>query len=128
MVDWNGLFKWSMQYQDGTTESKFKKMSEEDQKWLQEALQAYTFDDVDRLKQLCELIGQTYKHSASELVDSLEEMLELVEMHPRNNLNLCLSGGMVNILKLITTHEDKVVRAIACTIFSTANQNNEEVQ
>lgn len=58
----------------------------------------------------------------------MEEMLELVELHPRNNLNLCLSGGMVNILKLITTHEDKVVRAIACTIFSTANQNNEEVQ
>ena len=104
MVDWNGLFKWSMQYHDGTTESKFKKMSDEDQKWLQDALQAYTFDDVDRLKQLCEFIGQPEKHSSSELAESLDEMLELVELHPRNNLNLCLSGGMVNILKLITTH------------------------
>jgi len=38
MVDWNGLFKWSMEHHDGTEESKFKKMSPEDAKWLEEAL------------------------------------------------------------------------------------------
>lgn len=38
MVDWNGLFKWSMTYQDGTKPSQFKEMSKEDRKWLEEAL------------------------------------------------------------------------------------------
>ena len=38
MVDWNGLFKWSMEHQDGTKPSDFKAMSEEDRKWLEAAL------------------------------------------------------------------------------------------
>ena len=38
MVDWNGLFKWSMQHQDGTRPSEFKAMSTEDRKWLEEAM------------------------------------------------------------------------------------------
>jgi hypothetical protein len=38
MVDWNGLFKWSMEFQDGTRPSEFKEMSKEDKIWLQEAL------------------------------------------------------------------------------------------
>jgi len=49
MVDWNGLFKWSMQYQDGTHKSEFKEMSKEDQQWLEGALKQYTFNDADRL-------------------------------------------------------------------------------
>ena len=38
MVDWNGLFKWSISHQDGTKPSEFKAMSEEDRKWLEAAL------------------------------------------------------------------------------------------
>ena len=49
MVDWNGLFKFSMNYNDGTSKSNFKPMSKEDAKWLEEALKQYTFNDVDRL-------------------------------------------------------------------------------
>jgi len=29
-------------------------MSEEDKKWLQEVMEAYTFNDADRLKEICE--------------------------------------------------------------------------
>jgi len=38
MVDWNGLYKWSMEYQDGTAPSNFKAMSREDYLWLTEAM------------------------------------------------------------------------------------------
>ena len=52
MVDWNGLFKWSMEYNDGTNPSEFKRMSDEDMKWLEEAMKSYTFNDADRLKEI----------------------------------------------------------------------------
>jgi hypothetical protein len=48
-----------------------------------------------------------------QLVDLLAELQELVELHPRNNLNLCLSGGMTEILALIFSHPDKEVRKIS---------------
>ena len=52
MVDWNGLYKWSMEHQDGTKPSEFKMMSEEDRLWLEEAMKAHTFNDTDRLGEL----------------------------------------------------------------------------
>lgn len=52
MVDWNGLFKWSMNYQDGTKPSQFKPMSKEDRDWLEAAMKAYSFNDTDRLTEL----------------------------------------------------------------------------
>ena len=61
MVDWNGLYKWSMEYQDGTHPSSFKPMSKEDRKWLEEAMKAHTFNDTDRLT---ELINQLKQWSA----------------------------------------------------------------
>jgi hypothetical protein len=58
MVDWNGLFKWSMEYNDGTQSSNFKPMSEEDRKWLTEAMASFTFNDTDRLKEICTVIKE----------------------------------------------------------------------
>ena len=61
MVDWNGLYKWSMEYQDGTAPSTFKAMSKEDRKWLEDAMKQYTFNDSDRLT---EIIKQLKEWSA----------------------------------------------------------------
>lgn len=38
MVDFKGLFKWSMGYKDGTNSDKFKEMTETDKKWLEDAM------------------------------------------------------------------------------------------
>jgi hypothetical protein len=56
-----------------------------------------------------------------------EELQELAELHPRNNLNLCLSGGLAEVLSLILSHPDDEVRLNACRIFSAVNSNNPEV-
>lgn len=128
MVDWQGLFKWSMQYQDGTHPSEFKEMSQEDKIWLQEALKAYTFNDTDRLQQICQELKDNKAIPVTELAAKLEELQELVELHPRNNLNLCLSGGMAEVLSLIVSHTDNKIRKLACSIFAAAVQNNGEVQ
>ena len=61
MVDWNGLFKWSMNYQDNTHASQFKEMSAEDRKWLEAALKQYTYDDVSKLKEICEELKTSHQ-------------------------------------------------------------------
>ena len=66
--------------------------------------------------------------SNDEVVELLEEMLDLAEMHPRNNLNVCLMGGMSEILSLIFSHDNQRVRKIACSILTTIVSNNREVQ
>lgn len=127
MVDWNGLFKWSMEYHDGTKPSEFKQMSKEDQTWLTEALKAYSFNDTDRLQEICKELGKT-EHTTEDLTEMLDELQELVELHPRNNHNLCLCGGMQEILAMIFSHPDAGVRKLACSIFTAANSNNVDVQ
>jgi len=58
----------------------------------------------------------------------LEELMDLVELHSRNNLNLCLMGGMTEVLCLMISHENDAVRKAACRIFSTVVSNNPDVQ
>lgn len=57
-INWQGLFNWSTQYHDGTTESNpnITPMSDEDKKWLTEAMEQYTFDDANKLTEICELM------------------------------------------------------------------------
>ena len=47
-MDWPGLLKWSMKNTDSgkITESDFKQMSEEDTKWLSEALENFQFNEM----------------------------------------------------------------------------------
>jgi len=52
----------------------------------------------------------------------------LAELHPRNNLNLCLSGGMMALLSLVFTHESEQVRRSVCALLSSVMQNNRQVQ
>ena len=44
------------------------------------------------------------------VVELLEELTDLAELHARNNLNLCLMGGMTELLSLIFSHESSTVR------------------
>lgn len=127
MVDWSGLFKWSMSYNDGTTKSVFTEMPEADRKWLEEALKSYTFNDTDRLQEICKTLGDK-KHTPAEVIDLLEECQELCELHPRNNLNLCMSGGMTEVLAMVLGYPEMKVREQACRVFTAVNCNNSEVQ
>jgi len=132
MVDWNGLYKWSMEYQDGTKPSEFKMMSKEDREWLVAAMKAHTFSETDRLTELVNQLkawgseaGQP--PSNDDVIELLEEVTELAEIHARNNLNLCLMGGMSCLLSLIFTHEAEQVRRAACSLITSIVTNNRQV-
>jgi len=72
MVDWSGLFKWSMDFQDGTRPSEFKVMSKEDRTWLEEAMKAHTFNDTDRLTELIKQLT-TWGNQKNETIDESNE-------------------------------------------------------
>jgi hypothetical protein len=58
----------------------------------------------------------------------LDELLELIELHNRNSLNLCISGGMEAIMDIIFHSPYARARQEACAVFSFSNQNNIDVQ
>jgi len=108
-------------------------MSAEDAAWLQKVMEDYTFNDADRLKEICEEMskdidskftlvdgapqdGQNMEYTKT--LDLLDECQELVETHERNNLNLAILGGLNSIIKYILGHPDGEVRKIACNTFS----------
>ena len=67
MVDWPGLLNWTLKYHgkmfyfnlslDGTKPSDVQPLTGEDRKWLEEALDAYTFDEV-KLIEFYNISGQ----------------------------------------------------------------------
>ena len=62
-----------------------------------------------------------------EIVTLLEELTDLAELHPRNNLNLCLMGGMTELLSLIYSHESGQVRKATCHLLTSIMSNNRQV-
>jgi hypothetical protein len=66
--------------------------------------------------------------SVDELLELLEELSDLVELHPRNNLNLCLMGGMTEVLALVFSHDNDAVRKGACRVVSAVTTRNPDVQ
>lgn len=95
-------------------------MSKEDREWLEKAMKEYTFNDTDRMKELIETLKkqeQAITLDTPALMRLLEELLDLVEIHPRSNLNFCLFGGMHELMSLIVSHPSEGVRKVACSIF-----------
>lgn len=61
-------------------------------------------------------------------MELLEELTDLAELHARNNLNLCLMGGMTELLSLIFSHESAQVRKQTCHLLTSIMSNNRQVQ
>ena len=96
-MDWPGLLKWSTTYHDGTTDPKnVKMMTKEDKEWLQQAMEAYTYDDVKAMeacfKKLVSLdTNQSdYETTALNLLDELHDYTFSLD----NAKNLCVFGGI----------------------------------
>lgn len=85
-------------------------------------MKAHTFNDVDRLTEICELlktdVSNGFKPSEDgtydKIIDNLEECQEIIEIHERNCLNLCILGGLEAMLKYISSHPDAKARLVAC--------------
>ena len=98
--DWNGLLAWSSKYHDGTKPSEVQMMSEEDKKWLEEAMKQYTFSDTDKLKTLCDQMAEDIEKGFADegLEDKLYELEDVIQIHDRNSTNLARCGGLASLI------------------------------
>lgn len=105
-------------------------MKKEDREWLEEAMKQFTFNDTDRMKEIVKVLspGTIENEPKEKIADMLEELAELIELHPRNGLNFCLGGGMQVMVDIMVEHPEKDIRKLACVAFSQLTQNNPEVQ
>ena len=127
-IDWQGLFNWSTQYHDGTkATSEFEKMSDEDYEWLTKAMEQYTFNDAERLKEICETLkedaekdfdGSKGALTGEVLYDRLDELMTLIELHERNSLNMALCGGLQSLITFVLKHPDDEARILSCQTFN----------
>ena len=93
-------------------------------------MKQFTFNDTDRMKDIVTAIKPENigKEKKEKIVDMLEELGELIELHPRNGLNFCMGGGMQVIVDVMIDNPDAEIRRTACVSFSQLTQNNMEVQ
>lgn len=82
-------------------------------------MKEYCVNEADRME---EIITQLTKMRESnekqnldheQMMEDLEELMDLVELHPRNNINLCIMGGMYELLSLGFSYPHEGVRRIA---------------
>mmetsp|Transcript_44116 Transcript_44116/g.50993 ORF Transcript_44116/g.50993 Transcript_44116/m.50993 type:complete len:378 (+) Transcript_44116:31-1164(+) len=130
MVDWPGLFKWSVQYHDGTTHKNIGPMDAERRKWLQEAMEAYTFDEVKRMKEVVLELAkpeEKTKEDGEKRVDLLIELEDLVE-GLSNATDLHKIGGFSVLIDTALYSSYDEVRNQAYTVFASCCQNNTWLQ
>lgn len=130
MVSWPGLLKWSLSYSDSTHQSSFRPMDEDTRKWLKEALEFYTVDEVEVLKRASEILSHQETGNSRELDIKLEACEEIHSMI--DNLeaarNLVKIGGLTHLVKCMIGSTYPEVRKKCAAIFTSAVQQNPEVQ
>ena len=55
MVDWKGLYNWSMKYTDGTKPSNFKQMSKEDMDFIQNAFESVVLNEMKEIWKILDI-------------------------------------------------------------------------
>ena len=68
----------------------------------------YTYSDTDNLKEISEQLAEDLKSNFtiicpdqsdfSKTQELMDKLSELCELHERNNLNICLCGGLSTVI------------------------------
>lgn len=131
---WLGLLRWSLAYQDGTHNSEFNQLSEQDREWLGSVLKEVVKDEAERMNEI--ILSLQEKHQSGALVAQeteafslLEELQDIIEQVDMAEIFAKFHGSKLLLLLL----EDKVavplmVRKQAAVVLATLTQNNLAVQ
>ncbi|URE21513.1 hypothetical protein MUK42_25398 [Musa troglodytarum] len=142
-LKWDGLLKWSLSHADGTRPARI--LSEEDRKWLVEAMQAPTSDVGKRMKEITlvmritEDVPELQGIESADIVEMLDELGEHVESIDMTNgmyflwrtcHSFCLNipdlhsiSGLVPLLGFLK-NSDAGIGAKDADVVTTIVQNN----
>ncbi|URE21518.1 hypothetical protein MUK42_25398 [Musa troglodytarum] len=108
-LKWDGLLKWSLSHADGTRPARI--LSEEDRKWLVEAMQAPTSDVGKRMKEITLVMRIT------------EDVPELQGIESADIVDLHSISGLVPLLGFLK-NSDAGIGAKDADVVTTIVQNN----
>jgi len=135
MLDWPGLLKWSLAQSDKTTvDPNLKPLDKETREWLQEALEAYSFNEAkkmqDLIKELCEPEPENSENDEKEeerRFNLAEELFDLIE-GLEGARDLVRMGLYQKVMEVMFNSKYSEVRKTLYFIFASCNSINSFVQ
>jgi hypothetical protein len=130
MVDWKGLYNWSMKYTDGTKPSEFKQMSKEDMEFIQNAFESVCLNEMKEIWKILDICktpeGDTEKE-INERYELLEQMSEYID--GLENANNIVRGKRFNeIITHFFETKHKKIKIEYARIITQMAQNESFVQ
>ena len=130
MVDWKGLYNWSMKYSDGTKPSKFKQMSKEDMDFIQNAYESVVLNEMKeiwKILDICKTPEGDSEQEINERYELLEKMSEYID--GLENANNIVRGKRFNeIINHFFESKHKKIKIEYARIITQMAQNESFVQ
>jgi hypothetical protein len=130
MVDWKGLYNWSMKYTDGTKPSDFKQMSKEDMEFIQNAFESVTLNEMKeiwKILDICKTPEGDTEQEINERYELLEKMSEYID--GLENANNIVRGKRFNeIINHFFESKHKKIKIEYARIITQMSQNDSFVQ
>ena len=130
MVDWKGLYNWSMKYTDGTKPSNFKQMSKEDMDFIQNAFESVCLNEMKEIWKILDICKTPEGDSEQEINDRYE-LLEKMSEHidGLENANNIVRGKRFNeIVSHFFESKHKKIKIEYARIITQMTQNESFVQ
>ena len=130
MVDWKGLYNWSMKYNDGTKPSNFKQMSKEDMDFIQNAFESVCLNEMKEIWKILD-ICKTPEGDSEEEINERYELLEKMSEHidGLENANNIVRGKRFNeIICHFFETKHKKIKIEYARIITQMTQNESFVQ
>ena len=130
MVDWKGLYNWSMKYTDGTKPSEFKQMSKEDMEFIQNAFESVCLNEMKeiwKILDICKTPEGDTEQEINERYELLEQMSEYID--GLENANNIVRGKRFNeIISHFFETKHKKIKIEYARIITQMAQNESFVQ
>ena len=130
MVDWKGLYNWSMKYTDGTKPSNFKQMSKEDMEFIQNAFESVCLNEMKeiwKILDVCKTPEGDSEKEINERYEILEQMSEYID--GLENANNIVRGKRFNeIISHFFETKHKKIKIEYARIITQMCQNERYVQ
>jgi hypothetical protein len=130
MVDWKGLYNWSMKYTDGTKPSNFKQMSKEDMDFIQNAFESVVLNEMKeiwKILDICKTPEGDSEQEINERYELLEKMSEYID-GPENANNIVRGKRFNEIINHFFESKHKKIKIEYARIITQMSQNDSFVQ
>ena len=130
MVDWKGLYNWSMKYTDGTKPSNFKQMSKEDMDFIQNAFESVCLNEMKEIWKILD-ICKTPEGDTEQEINDRYELLEKMSEHidGLENANNIVRGKRFNeVITHFFESKHKKIKIEYARIITQMTQNESFVQ